>query len=329
MRHSLIAGALLAFTTAAAAVAPLGAAHAETYPSRPVTIVVPFPPGGAGDITARAVAEQLSGELNKTFVVDNTPGANTAIGINALVQAEGNGHTIGIVSSSLPILDLIQPDFTVDFDTGFKPVAMLNRGTLALVVRSDVPAQTFEEFIALAKEKPEEMDAAGAGGATDRLALEMLKSVADLDVMYVPYQGGAAGLTSLLNGETSFGFFPIVTAGPHLQTGDLRALAVTTQTRSELLPDVPTMDEAGITGYADTGSELWWGVVGPAGIPEDVLKRLNAALAEALNSDEIKQQFQQQYVEGWPSTPAEFAEVVRRSHAQWGKVIRDANITPL
>lgn len=306
------------FVIAAVAALAMSPAWAQDFPSGPVTIVVPFPPGGAGDITARAVAEQLSGELNKTFVVDNKPGANTAIGINALVQAEGNGHTIGIVSSSLPILDLIQPDFTVDFDTGFKPVAMLNRGTLALVVRSDVPAQTFEEFIALAKEKPEEMDAAGAGGATDRLALEMLKSVADLDVMYVPYQGGAAGLTSLLNGETSFGFFPIVTAGPHLQTGDLRALAVTTQTRSELLPDVPTIAES---GYPEYDHSYWFGVIAPPSTPDDLVETLNGLIQSATASEKVSELFRTTGTEAMAISAKEFGAVIADERARMGELV--------
>ncbi|NMA96937.1 MAG: tripartite tricarboxylate transporter substrate binding protein, partial [Phyllobacteriaceae bacterium] len=254
---------------------------AQEYPTGPVTIVVPFPPGGAGDVTGRLLADQLGTTLNQTFVVDNKPGANTAIGINSLVQSQGDGHTIGIVSSSLPILDLIQSDFTVDYEEGFKPVAMLNRGTLVLVVRSDLPVETFGEFIALAKEKPGELDAAGAGGATDRLALEMLHSVADIETLYVPYQGGAAGLTAMLNGEAAFGLFPIVTVGPHVETGALRPLAVTMSTRSPLLPDVPTIAES---GYPEYDMSYWFGVIAPASTPDDLVVKINELITTATAS---------------------------------------------
>lgn len=320
IRAALLGGLLLVSHAASAA-----------WPERPMTWVVPFSAGGPMDVVSRPIAKKMSDILGVSIVVENKTGAGGTLGIGQIARAKPDGYTIGIASiGTQAIAPNINKPVPYDPNTDFTPVGLLGKYTNVLVVKTDSPINTPADIVKLADDSKNNITFGSAGnGSSNHLSGELLRVLTKAPLTHVPYRGSAPALTDVLAGNISFMFDTLNTTMAHFDAGTLRPVAVTSPERSPFLPDVPTMDEAGITGYADTGSELWWGVVGPAGIPEDILRKLNAALVQALNSDEIRQQFKQQYVEGWPSTPDEFAEVVRRSHTQWGKVIREANITPL
>lgn len=306
------------------------AAHAA-WPERPITWVVPFAAGGPMDVVSRPVAKKMSEILQVPIVVENKSGAGGTLGISQIARSKPDGYTIGISSiGTQAIATNINDPSPYDPNADFTPVGLLGRYTNVLVVNKDSPIQSPKDIIALAANPENNVTFGSAGnGSSNHLSGELLRVLTQAPLTHVPYRGSAPALTDVLGGTLSFMFDTLNTTKGHFDSGMLRPIAVTSPQRTPFLPDVPTMDEAGVPGYADTGSELWWGVVGPAGIPADVLEKLNAALVEALNSPEIEEQFKQQFVEGWPSTPEEFAEVVRRSHTQWGNVIRKANITPL
>ncbi|HLU78552.1 MAG TPA: tripartite tricarboxylate transporter substrate binding protein [Burkholderiaceae bacterium] len=305
-------------------------AHAA-WPERPITWIVPFAAGGPMDVVSRPVAKKMSDILGVPIVVENKAGAGGTLGIGQIARSKPDGYTIGIASvGTQAIATHINQPAPYDPNKDFTPVGRLGKYTNVLIVNKDSTVKTPSDLVTMAADPKVNVTFGSAGnGSSNHLSGELLRVLTNAPLTHVPYRGSAPALTDLLGDNITFMFDTLNTTMGHFQTGALRPIAVTSPERSPFLPDVPTMDEAGIKGYADTGSELWWGVVGPAGIPADVLGKLNGALVEALNSDEIKEQFAKQYVEGWPGTPQDFADVVERSHAKWGKVIKEANIAPL
>jgi len=314
-----------AFALAAAIVA--APAHAE-WPERNITWVVPFAAGGPMDVVSRPVARKMSELLGVPIVVDNRAGAGGVTGMDAVARSKPDGYTIGIASIGT---QAIAPNHSkaVRYDpfTSFSNVGLLGKYVNVLVVKGDSPYKDPKEILAAANDKSKNITYGSAGiGASNHLSAELLAVVGAQKLTHVPYRGSAPALTDVLAGNITFMFDTLNTTMTRFENGTLKPLAVTSPKRSPFLPNVPTMDEAGIRGYGETGGEMWWGVVAPAGLPADVLKRLNDALVKALTSDAIREQFRRQYVEAWPSSPEDFSRVVRSSHERWGKVIKHANI---
>jgi tripartite-type tricarboxylate transporter receptor subunit TctC len=303
-------------------------AHAQ-WPEKNITWVVPFAAGGPMDTVSRPVAKKMADLLGVPIVIENKTGAGGITGMDAVARSKPDGYTIGIASIGT---QAIAPNHSkaVRYDpfTSFTNIGLLGKYVNVLVVKGDSTFTNPKSILAAADGQEGMITFGSAGvGASNHLSGELFAAVGQRSMTHVPYRGSAPALTDLLAGNISFMFDTMNTTMARFENGTLKALAVTSPQRSPFLPDVPTMDEAGIVGYGETGGEMWWGVVGPAGIEPDVLKRLNQALNDALNSEEIKEQFKRQYVEAWPSSPEQFSQVVRGSHERWGALIRKLNIS--
>jgi tripartite-type tricarboxylate transporter receptor subunit TctC len=303
-------------------------AMAQQWPGKPITWVVPFAAGGPMDIVSRPVAKKMGEILHTTVVVENKPGAGGAMGIDAISRSRADGYTIGIGSiGTQAIVPNISKSIKYDPIQSFTNIGLLGKYTNVLLVNEKSPIRSVADLTAAARKSDANVTFGSAGnGASNHLSGELLRAITGAKMSHIPYRGSAPALTDLLAGNTTFMFDTLNTTMARIQGGSLRPLAVTSPKRSPFLPEVPTMDEAGISGYSSTGGELWWGVVGPAGIPKDVVDKLNKALSEALHSPEVTDQLQKQYVEIWSSTPEGFAKVVESSYRNWKKVVQDAKL---
>ncbi|WP_313295694.1 tripartite tricarboxylate transporter substrate binding protein [Diaphorobacter sp.] len=304
-----------------------GMAHAE-WPDKPITWVVPFAAGGPMDIVSRPVAKKMSEILNTPIIVENRPGAGGAVGMDSVARSRPDGYTIGIGSvGTQTIVPNVSKSIKYDPIDSFSNIGLLGRYTNVLLVREKSPNKTVADIVAQSRQADANVTFGSAGnGSSNHLSGELLRALSNGKMTHVPYRGSAPALTDLLAGNTTFMFDTFNTTMTRIQGGSLRALAVTSPKRSPFLPNVPTMDEAGVSGYADAGGELWWGVVGPAKIPPATMDRLNSALREALDSREVQEQLKHQYVEIWSSTPQEFSKVVQTSFQKWKKLVQEAKI---
>ncbi len=305
----------------------VGAARAQ-WPERPITWVVPFAAGGPMDIVSRPVAKKMGEILGQPVVVENRTGAGGALGVDYISRARPDGYVIGIGSvGTQAIVPNVAKSAKYDPLSSFSNIGLLGRYTNVLLVSAQTPVASVSELVSQARQPGANVTFGSAGhGSSNHLSGELLRALTDANMTHIPYRGSAPALTDLLAGNITFMFDTFNTAMSRIQAGNLRPLAVTSPKRSPFLPDVPTMDEAGISGYSAAGGELWWGVVGPAGIPQPVMARLNAALREALASPEVQRQLKDQYVEIWSSTPEAFTAVVRSSYQNWSKLVKQAKI---
>ena len=314
----------LGICVAGLSVAP--AALAQTYPTKPVRVVVPYPPGGVGDTTMRAIAQQLSESLGQPFVIDNKPGASQMIGADAVAKAAPDGYTLFLGSvTSLAINVSSQKKMPYDPVKDFAPVSMLYFSPMYLVVNPAVPAQSVKELVALAKAQPGKLSFASIGqGGSIHLAGEMFKSMAGVDITHIPYKGSAPALTDIIGGQVSLMFDAGVSALPQVRAGKLRALAITTAKRVDSTPELPTVAEAG--GLPNYEATLWFGLVAPAATPRDIVNRLSQELAKILRQPALQARFANLGVEFSASSPEEFATYIRAETLKWGKVFRDAKV---
>ena len=314
----------LGICVAGLSVAP--AALGQTYPTKPVRVVVPYPPGGVGDTTMRAIAQQLSESLGQPFVIDNKPGASQMIGADAVAKAAPDGYTLFLGSvTSLAINVSSQKKMPYDPVKDFAPVSMLYFSPMYLVVNPAVPAQSVKELVALAKAQPGKLSFASIGqGGSIHLAGEMFKSMAGVDITHIPYKGSAPALTDIIGGQVSLMFDAGVSALPQVRAGKLRALAITTAKRVDSTPDLPTVAEAG--GLPNYEATLWFGLVAPAATPRDIVNRLSQELAKILRQPALQARFANLGVEFSASSPEEFATYIRAETLKWGKVFRDAKV---
>ena len=303
----------------------------QPYPSKPVRIVVSFAPGGGTDVIARLVAQKLSEKMGQTFVVDNKPGGNGVIGSQTVATAQPDGYTLYFASSDHVILG---PNlFTnLPYDTvkDFSPITSVARQNLVLVVHPSVPAQSVKEFISMSKSKPGELNYSSAGtGSATHLTGELFQSRTEVKLTHVPYKGSAPAITDLLAGrDVKVSFAAVAPIVPHIKTGKVRALGVTSAARLNALPEVPTMAEAGI---ADFDIFFWFGLFAPAGTPKEVISELNKHLTAVLQSLDVVERITALGAEPMGGTPEELGALVRTELPRWGKIIRDAGIprTPL
>ena len=266
-----------------------GSAEAQDYPSKPVKIVVPFGAGGPADVYSRVLAQHLSEALKQSFVVENRPGAGSIIGSDAVAKSAPDGHTLLTMSNTHTTNETLTPNKPFVLMRDFVPVAAINYSDLVMVVHPSVAAKDLEEFIALAKSKPGGMSYASTGnGSGLHLSMELLKSMAGIDLVHVPYKGGGVALTDLLSGNVQAMFVSYGTGNAQIKAGKIRVLAVTSSQRSPALPDVPTIAEAGVPGYE---SGVWYALLAPHGTPPEIVKRLHDGSVAALQSKELRERF--------------------------------------
>jgi tripartite-type tricarboxylate transporter receptor subunit TctC len=315
----------LHLTTGAVALSAVSRiATAQTYPERPVRVIVPFPPGGATDVFARPVAQKLSEQLGKQFYVDNVGGASGNIGMGQAARAKPDGYTILFAFSSYVTNPSLFNKVPYDPYKDFQPVTLAVAAPTVLSVNPSVPAKTLQELVALIRANPGKYSFASGGvGTQPHLVGEQLRLSLALDLVHVPFSGGGPTVASLIAGHTPIGVNVVTPLVPHIKDGTLRALAVASKTRTQSLPDVPTMAEA---GYPDIEGESWVGVLVPAGTPEPIITALHSAIVKILALPELKESLTALGYEVVASTPEEFAKRIKFEIETWGKVIRAANI---
>jgi tripartite-type tricarboxylate transporter receptor subunit TctC len=320
------AGSLLVLCVLAAASA-LACAADSVYPSRPIRMVIPFAPGASNDITARLIAPKLSDALGQSVVVDNRGGAGGVLGADLVAKSLPDGYTLLMGSPGpLTVNPVLLPNLPYQPKRDFVPVTLLAIVPSILEVNPALPAKSVQELIALARATPGKFNYASAGvGSVPHLAGELFKLLAKVDLVHVPYKGSSPAITDLLGGQVSMFFDNMASAVPYVKAGRLRALAITSPKRSAVMPDLPTMIEAGVPGYE---AYSWNGIVAPAGTPPATIKRLAAEIAAVLASPEIREKMKGLGAEVVANSPAEFASFMEKESAKWGRVVREANIKP-
>ncbi|MFD2300792.1 tripartite tricarboxylate transporter substrate binding protein [Paracidovorax citrulli] len=325
---ALAAGGAVAAAAALAGVLPAPAhaqqADAAAWPAKPVRWVVPFPPGGAMDVIARTLGERAGRTLGQPFVIENRPGAGGNIGADAVAKSPADGYTIMITSIGMATNKALYARLSYDPVKDFAPVSLLAIVPNVLVVNANSPDRTVADVIAHAKREPGKLTYASAGNGTSiHLAGEVFASMAKLNLLHVPYKGSGPAMTDMLGGQVDLMFDSITSAAPHIQSGKLRALGVTSARRSATLPGVPTIAEAGVPGYEVSP---WFAVFAPAGTPAPIVQKLNAALLDAMKQPETRARFDAIGAEPIGSTPAQLATHLDKEMARWGALIKDRNI---
>ncbi|OHE24574.1 MAG: hypothetical protein A2X92_01740 [Syntrophus sp. GWC2_56_31] len=321
--HSRIFRTLIALCAAIAVFATASVFAADSYPSKPLRLIIPFPPGGSNDIVGRLIATKLSENLGKQVVVDNRGGAGGVIGTEMAAKAEPDGYTLLIVSAAYAYNPSL---YKLPFDPAkaFTPIAKLGSGPNSLTVHPSVPAKTVKELIDLAKQKPGELICACAGvGSFQHMGVELFKMMAGIDFKIVQFKGGGPAMTDQLGGHSHFSLGSLIQTIPHVQSGKFRILGTGGAKRSSILPNVPTIAEAGVPGYEATN---WWGILAPAGTPAPVVERLNKEIKTLLASDEVKKLFQKNGADVDYIGAAEFGPFIAGEMTKWAKVVKEANI---
>ena len=307
------------------AAAVLGSAQAQEYPTRPITLIVPFPPGGSTSVVARIVAERLSATLGQQIIVDNRGGAGGTIAARAFVGAPPDGYTLFLgYTGTIAIAPSMYPNAGFDPRKDFAPIGRIGSAPAVLVVHPSFPVRSTAELIALAKEKPGFVNFGSAGvGSLTHIAAELFASMAGVKLMHIPYKGSGPVLSDLLGGHIPMSFVPIPVAHGPVAAGMLRALAVTSAKRTTLLPDVPTVAETGLAGYE---AVLRYGLLAPKGTSRPIVERLNKELRAALQSEEVLKRLASEGVEPLPSTPEEYAADIDQEEAKWSAIVKAAGI---
>jgi tripartite-type tricarboxylate transporter receptor subunit TctC len=308
----------IAFAALAFAAAALPAAAADTWPSKPVKIIVPFGPGGFTDVVARILQKELAPALGQPIIIENRPGAGSTIGTDAVAKSPPDGYTLVMVSTTHVISPHLYKKMTYDPVKDFAPVMKLVEGPYVMVVHPSLGVSSVRDFIALAKRKPNEIFFASSGnGSAQHLVGALFMQMAGVQLSHVPYKGSNAAMQDLLGGQVKVSFVGMPNALPNL--GKLKALAVTTRKRSPDLPGVPTMDEAGVKGYEAT---IWLGMLAPKGTPREIVDKLNADIRKVLADPEASQLMHKAGVEVATSTPEEFQALLQEELDRWGKVVK-------
>ena len=298
-------------------------AAAQTYPDKPVRMIVPFPPGGSNDVVARVIGVQLGARLGQSVVIDNRGGAGGTIGINAAAAAAPDGYTLLLVSVGYPV-SIALGAMPAESLRSFSPVASLGTGPSILVVPTMLPVRTTQELIALAKSKPGSLNAGSAGpGSFQHLATELFRLRTGINIVIVQYKGGGPALTDTIAGQVQMNVGSVVQNLPHVRNGKLRALGIGGAKRIPALPDVPTFAESGVEGAE---ANNWWGIVVPAGTPQAIVARLHDEITAVLSSGETQKRFELEGSEVLNMRPADFARHMADETARWTRVVKQANI---
>ena len=304
-----------------AAVASLAIpAAAQDYPARNVKIVVPFGAGGPADIYARFIGQHLQDALKRSFVIENRPGAGAVIGTDEVAKSPPDGYTLLMMSNTHTTNETLIPQKSYQLMRDFVPVAPVNYSDLLMVVHPSVPAKNLEEFIALAKSKPGALNYASSGPGTPyHMAGELFKAMSGTDLVHVPHRGSGEARNSVIGGHVQMMIDAITTMAPNAEAGQVRALAVTGQKRSQVLPNVPTVAEAGVPGYDAT---IWLGIMAPAGTPKPIVEKLNAEINTILRRPEVLEAWAKQGAVPMAMSPAEFDKYLRDDIEKWAKVVK-------
>jgi len=310
------------------AVVPLiacAAAFGQPYPNRPIKIIVPYPAGGGTDIAARWIGQKLGDQLKVPVIVDNHPGANGNIGTDAIAKAAPDGYTIGMATPGpVTVGRSLYPSLAYDPEKDLVPIILANDSPIVLVTNPGVAAKSLKELVTLAKEKPGKLTAALVSvGSVPHLLTELLKSAAGIDILEVPYKGGSPAMTDVMGGQVDMFFSVLPLVLQQINSGKLRALAVASDRRSALLPDVPTMREA---GYPEVSGSAWNGIVAPAGVPQAVVQKLSAEFAKVLERSDTRENFGAMGMEPGGGSPDAFARFLHAESEKWAAVVKAANI---
>jgi tripartite-type tricarboxylate transporter receptor subunit TctC len=302
-----------------------GAATAQTYPTKPVTLVVPFPPGGTTDVLARALAERLTQSLGQTVIVESKPGAGATLGADHVAKSRPDGYTLLVGAVHHTIASSVYKKLPYDFQKDLAPITTIAVVPNVLVVNANTAARNVPELVALLKAKPGGYNYGSNGNGTAQHVIgSQFELLTATDLTHIPYKGSGPLTTDLLGGQVTMSFDTVTPVLPHIKSGKLRALAVTTAKRSSALPDVPTLDEAGLKGF-DIGT--WFGVLAPAASPRDVLARLNTEMVKVIQSPEFKARMQEIGAEPVGNTAEQMAEQIKAETARFAKAVKDAKVT--
>lgn len=323
-RRRLTTAAVAAATLAVLA-APSAMAQGAAYPNKAIKLVVPYAPGGSADIAARLVTDEWGKALGGSLFIENKGGAGGNIGVDMVAKAAPDGYTIGLQTVSLAINPGLTAKIPYDTLKDLAPIGMVASSQHVLVVNNALPARNIKELVALLKARPGQYSYGSAGaGSTFHMSAELFKAVAGTPIVHIPYRGGGPAMIDTMSGQVALSFPVLSAAQPHVQAGKLRALGVTGTKRSALMPDVPTIAEAGLPGYA---FETWFIVFAPAGTPKPVIDRLNTTLNQALNTPALRERMAKDGFDPTPSTPEQARARLEKEMPQWAKLIKERGIT--
>jgi len=300
-----------------------GATFAQTYPGAPVRVIVPFPAGGGVDSAGRILAQKLGDSFGKTFIIENRGGANGTIGTEIAAKSAKDGYTLLFTGAGFVTNPGLYARVPYDAVKDFDPISLMALGPNVLVVHPSLPVKTVKELIALARAKPREVGFAGSGsGSTPHLAGELFNTLAGVKMVHIPYRGSGPAMIGLLSGETPVMFLPAINAGPHVKSGRMRAIAVTSTIRLPAMPELPTVAEAGLRGYE---SSQWYGLLAPTGTPEDILNSLSAHVVKIMQAADIKARLTEDGIVPIGNTREQFAAHIKSELVKWAKVIKQSS----
>lgn len=295
-------------------------AQSQDYPAKPVKIIVPFAAGGPADVYARFIGNHLSEALKQSFIVEDRPGAGSVIGTDAVAKSAPDGYTLLMMSNTHTTNESLMPDKPFKLLDDFVAIAPVNYSDLVLVIHPSIPAKDLKEFIALAKSKPKGLTYASSGPGTPyHMAGELFKAMSQTDIVHVPYKGSSGARTDILGGHVNMMFDAITTMAPNVAAGELRALGTTGDKRTSVLPDVPTIAEAGLPGYSAT---IWLGIMAPKGTPQPIVDKLNAEINKVLQRADVKQMWAQQGAEPMLMSPTEFRAYIEKDIQKWAEIVK-------
>ena len=316
--------ALHRIAVGAAALLAAATAHAQSYPSKPVRIIVPFAAGGPADVYARIIGRHLSETLGAAFVIEDRPGGGSVVGTDIVAKAPADGYTLLLMSNTHTVNESLLPKKPFQLMRDFVPVTPINASDLVLVIHPSVGIDSVKRLVAMAKARPGVLNYASSGPGTPyHMAGELFKSMAGVNIVHVPYKGSSGARNDVLGGQIEMMFDAITTMAPNVQAGRVRALATTGRTRSAVLPNVPTVDEAGVPGY---DAVIWLGMMAPTGTPKPVVDRLNAEIRKVLARADVKESWKKQGADTMDMSPEQFGEFLRADVAKWAKVVKEAGI---
>ena len=318
--------AFLGLTVAAVLAVAGGGVLAQDYPAKPVKIIVPFAAGGPADVYARFLGQRLSESLGQPFVVEDRPGAGSVIGTDAVAKSPPDGYTLLMMSNAQTVNESLIPNKPYALLRDFAPVAPVNYSDLVLVVHPSVQANSLADLIKLAKASPGKLNYASSGPGTPyHMAGELFKAMAGVDIVHIPYKGSSGARTDVLGGQVQMMFDAVTTMSEHAKAGQVRPLATTGKTRSSVLPNVPTMSEAGVPGYE---AVIWLGIMAPKGTPPAIVAKLNAEITKIVNRPEVRAEWAKQGAAPMSMTPEEFARYTADDIAKWERIVKISGAKP-
>jgi len=323
---ALVTALLLALHCGGALAQSASPRAGQAYPAKPIRLIVPFPPGASSDVVGRMLGQKLTEQLGEQVIADNRPGAGGNLGIGVAAKSPPDGYTIVIATASIAVSPSLYANLAYDAVKDLAPVARLALIPNVLLVHPSVPAKTLRQFISLARAHPGKLNfGSGGAGTTNHLANELLKSLEKINMVHVPYKGVTQAMVAMTGGEVDEVVMPITTALPQIRAGKVRALAVLTERRIAVLPDVPTTKEAGVDSFT---MPLWYGMFAPAATPRDIVARLSRELVRALEAPDLKKRLAALGVEAWPGTSGQLGELMRSEIARFAAIVRNAGLQP-